>query len=553
MTTVTRSTLLTLTACVLFVSVEPAAGTGQKAEGGLAAGEALSPNQLARRVKAAVAMVEVKGRGKLGSAFCIHSSGLFLTNAHLLQGETLLVLNPGQPGEKTCPAAVVRTDPVQDLALLRAEGAGDLPALPLASDTRLEELADVWAFGCVLGPAPAFCATAATVRALPGKGSPPRIQLNATLDGGQCGGPVLDARGQVVGVVVGVQGPVSLVIPVGSALDFLARPEVQFEPPLIGPANLHRPVRFEARVTPLLPSAGPLTVQLLLKPADGKPKLHRMQPDGNLYRVTAVPWPLSLSQLPLRLQAQFADGLVEGAAADQDFKVGDDEVKLSEVRNIRLGAAPQVLLHDDRLLKGTLAGLGAVPLQLGGQTFTVDLARAEEVTYTPVPGTDRVTCVLVVHQGSKEVYRASRPAAYTFYNVQSALSNRFLAVRDAVPKDNADILQSEKDLARQQWRLVPSDCHPGCFHIQFLTTDPHKYLHVFMGNKANGGRVCLAGYDPDQVWRIIPADKGGTYWIQSDLSGLYLDVLAAGRPEGAPVGQALRNPAIEVWRFMDPK
>jgi hypothetical protein len=577
LTKVTGAAALMLTACILacgvFLFSDPATASGQKpaeekgpprapageatkrqpAEKRAAGGEVLSRALLARRAKAATALVEVKGRGRLGSAFCVHPAGLFLTNAHLLQGEMMLVLRPGQAGEQACPAAVVRTDPAQDLALLRVEGTGGLAALPLGPDAGPEELDDVWAFGCALGPAPAFCACPVSVRALPVKnGQPPRIQLNAALDGGQCGGPVLDGRGRVVGVLVGVQGPVSFVIPVASVVDFLAPPEVHFEPPLVGPANLHRPVCFEARVTPLLPSAGPLAVDLVLKPADSRPKPYPMQADGDTYRVMAVPLPGLPGRFPLRFQAQFDDGLLEASAADRVFRVGAEEVKLSEVRSMHLGAAPQVLLHDDKLLKGTPAGLDAVPLRLGGQTLTVDLARAEEVTYAPAAGTDRVTCVLVVRQGGKEVYRQSRPAAYTFYNVQSGFSNRYLAVRDVVPKDNADILQSERDLGKQQWRLVPSDRHPGCFHIQFQTTDPHKYLHVFQGNKAPGTRACLALYHPDQVWRIIPADRAGTYWIQSELTGLNLDVLGLNPNEGAVVGQAARHPQ-EVWRFKDPK
>ena len=85
-----------------------------------------------------------------------------------------------------------------------------------------------------------------------------------------------------------------------------------------------------------------------------------------------------------------------------------------------------------------------------------------------------------------------------------------------------------------------------------IRDSPHKYLHVFQANKAPGTRACLALYHPDQVWRVIPADKAGTYWIQSELTGLCLDVFGLNRNEGAVVGQAPRHPE-EVWRFKDPK
>jgi hypothetical protein len=157
-----------------------------------------------------------------------------------------------------------------------------------------------------------------------------------------------------------------------------------------------------------------------------------------------------------------------------------------------------------------------------------------------------------VKQDGKEIYRQSRPAAYTFYNLKTAVSNRFLAVRDALPRDNAEIVQSERDLGKQQWRLMSSDRHPGCFHIQYMTDDTCKYLEVFMGNKDHGGRVCLAAYHPDQVWRIIPADNPGYYYIQSDISGHCLDVTGGAREEGVRICQARCNPG-QVWRFLDPK
>jgi hypothetical protein len=570
---VTTTTGPMLTACVLacgaFAPAGPATATGQttaeqkkpaqetsrtqQPEKGTAAGAGLSPAQLAKSAKAATAVVEVKGRGRIGSAFCVHPAGLFLTNAHLIQGEITLVLNHGQETEKTCPAGVLRTDSEQDLALLRANGAKDFPAVPLGSDAGLEELADVWVFGYQLGPAPMFSASAATIKSLPPYNArPPRIQLSAALDAGHCGGPVLDKHGKVIGVVAAVQGGVSLATPASSVADFVARPEILFEPPLLGPANLHKAARFEARVTPLFPTATPLTVDLILKPSSSRARTYPMQANGDKYSVTAVPIPSLPGAFTVRLRAEFDDALLEATVADRAFKVGDQKVKLSQVRRIRIGPTPQVLLHDDKRFKGTLAGLDAVPMRLGGQTLSVDLAKALEVSYAPAAQTDRVWCTLLVKQGGKEILRQSRPAAYTFYNLQTAISNRFLAVRDALPRDNADIVQSERDRGKHQWRLVPSDRHPGCFHIQYMTDETCKYLEVFQANKGNGGRICLAAFHPDQVWRLIPTDKAGAYYIQSEVSGLCLDVIDGSRDEGARVGQALRHPQ-QVWRFLDPK
>src|SRR5262245_8175115 len=100
--------------------------------------------EIAKRGKAATAFAEVPGRG---TAFCVHPSGLFVTNEHVVRGsetaEVTLVLDPSLPTQRVLKAKVVRTDKDADLALLRAEGAKDLPSLPLGSVKGVSELADV--------------------------------------------------------------------------------------------------------------------------------------------------------------------------------------------------------------------------------------------------------------------------------------------------------------------------------------------------------------------------------------------------------------------------
>jgi hypothetical protein len=389
-----------------------------------AADQDLSRAQLAKIGKRATALIEVRLPGGFGygSAFCIHPSGLFLTNYHVTeraQGDITLVLNSGLKTEKAYPARVVRSYKDLDLALLRVEGAGGLPALALGSDEGLEELMEVVAvgfpFGVALAPGrqeyPAVSVNVGSITSLRRKdGRLYRIQLDAALNPGNSGGPVLNKKGKVVGVVVaGVRGSgVNFAIPASTVAAFIALPEVQFEPPLLGPADIHRPVRFEARVTPFLPSQGPLTVDLTLKPSRGKERTHRMEAEGDKYRVTVVPVPLAAGPWTLRLQAQFDNARLEASVTDRAFKVGDREVRLGEVHGIRLGARPRVLLHDGKRLEGAVSGLEAVPARVGEQTLSVNLAQAGEVRVRPATEADEVSCTLVVSQGGKEVFRYSQ-------------------------------------------------------------------------------------------------------------------------------------------------
>src|SRR5437899_1598946 len=117
-----------------------------------AADEGLSKAELAKLGKSATALVENKSRKAQGSAFCIHASGLFLTNQHVVAaGGTnevfSIILDPGLKTQKIVAADVVRSDKDLDLALLRVKDAKDLPALALGSVEGLSELQDVVAFG----------------------------------------------------------------------------------------------------------------------------------------------------------------------------------------------------------------------------------------------------------------------------------------------------------------------------------------------------------------------------------------------------------------------
>jgi S1-C subfamily serine protease len=184
--------------------------------------EPLPREKVVQAGKAATALVEVslaRGRG-YGSAFCVHPSGLFITNAHVVENalpSTIsLVLNPALQSQRRLAAKIVRIDKVNDLAVLRAEGVKDLPALPLGSPAGLAETMEIIAFGFPFGTQlslnrldpPAVSVNIGAITSLRMKDNKlQRIQVDAALNPGNSGGPLLDRRGTVVGVVVaGIRG-----------------------------------------------------------------------------------------------------------------------------------------------------------------------------------------------------------------------------------------------------------------------------------------------------------------------------------------------------------
>jgi WD40 repeat protein len=394
-----------------------------------AADEGLSRVEIARIGKPATALVEVKladGFG-YGSAFCIHPSGLFLTNDHVTasaQGDITLVLDSGLQTQKIYQARVVRADPQRDLALLRVEGVKDLPALTLGSDEKLGELMEVVAcgfpFGKMLAPSrqhyPAISINPGSITALRNNkdGILSAIQLDVALNEGNSGGPILDKTGKVVGVVVaglvdrgGGRTGVNFAIPVNSVARFLARPEVQFKPPALAANNMYKPVRFEAQVVPILPSRTPFMVDLLLKSASGREQTHHMEAAGDTYHVTTAPLPPPSEPVNVRLLVRLDDGLLSATVTDRAFKVGDRELKLSDTRSLQHKPRPRVLLQDGKTLDGTVTGLDAVPVRQGDRTLTVNLARAAEVNFSPALESNLLGYTLLVRQEGKEVFRLS--------------------------------------------------------------------------------------------------------------------------------------------------
>jgi hypothetical protein len=384
-----------------------------------AADEPLPRTEVARIGKAATALVENKPR--YGSAFCIHPAGLFITNAHVIpeagNGPITLILDAGLKTQKVLKAHVVRRDEGRDLALLRVEGKRELSALELGADDNLTELEELVALGFPFGPAlavergnyPTISVNVGSITALrrDHDGKLSRIQLDAVLNPGNSGGPVLDRRGKVVGVVVsGVWGTqVNMAVPVSHVRRFLEKPDVQFTPPRLDAAGLHKPVTFEARALPLLPGGKPPELELLLGAEGVEERRLGMAKEGDVYRVTAPAVPAADGPAAVRVQATYPGGSVAGSVDDTTLQVGTEKVPLSQVRSIRFAPRPTVTLADGKALTGEVPGLDRVRVRLGKVSLTLDLTQALEARFEPPAATDAVSYTLVVRQGGREVER----------------------------------------------------------------------------------------------------------------------------------------------------
>jgi len=177
--------------------------------------------RVAERLSPSVASLRVRRGG--GSGVVITPDGFLLTSAHVV-GSNRRVHATFTDGREL-EASVVGTDPLSDLALLRAEDRDLVPAV-LGDAERLRVGQLVVAIGNPNGFAGSV--TAGVVSAL-GRSLPTRagtatrivenvIQTDAALNPGNSGGALADSAGRVVGINTAVAGiGLGLAVPINEA------------------------------------------------------------------------------------------------------------------------------------------------------------------------------------------------------------------------------------------------------------------------------------------------------------------------------------------------
>ena len=156
---------------------------------------------LAERVRPSVVVVSFSGRdGKqqgLGTGFVISADGLIATNLHVI-GEARPIDVQFADGRTFSVSAIHATEKSMDLAVLKID-AKDLPALELGDSDQLKQGEQVIAIGNPLGLRHSVVSgVVSEKRELEGK---PMIQVAIPIERGNSGGPLLDMRGRVHGIV----------------------------------------------------------------------------------------------------------------------------------------------------------------------------------------------------------------------------------------------------------------------------------------------------------------------------------------------------------------
>jgi len=181
----------------------------------------LTPRVASLRVPQGSGRGDGRGGESLGSAVVFTGDGFLLTNAHVVgraQGGTALFSDG-----TSAPFTVVGSDPLSDLAVVRAGGPTPPPA-ELGEADRLVVGQLVVAVGSPLGLAGSVTAgvVSAVGRSLPTRGRETGlvedvIQTDAALNPGNSGGALADAHARVVGINTAVAGVgLGLAVPVNA-------------------------------------------------------------------------------------------------------------------------------------------------------------------------------------------------------------------------------------------------------------------------------------------------------------------------------------------------
>ena len=143
----------------------------------------------------------------LGSGVIVNSSGYILTNSHVVEGATDVKVSLSD--DRELPGQIVGTDPGTDIAVLKIK-ADHLSTLPLADSNKVEVGDIALALGNPFGVGRTVTMGIVSATGRGGLGIEDYedfIQTDASINPGNSGGPLVNVRGELIGVNTAILSP----------------------------------------------------------------------------------------------------------------------------------------------------------------------------------------------------------------------------------------------------------------------------------------------------------------------------------------------------------
>ena len=157
-------------------------------------------------------------RGALGSGFVIDSSGIVVTNNHVVGDAETVVVKFNDGRERN--GEVLGRDPATDLAVVRVEGGGPFESVAWGDSDRLRVGDSVFAVGSPFGLGNTVTSGIVSARGREIGAGPydDFLQVDAAINSGNSGGPLFDATGRVMGVNTAIFSPSGGNVGIGFAI-----------------------------------------------------------------------------------------------------------------------------------------------------------------------------------------------------------------------------------------------------------------------------------------------------------------------------------------------
>ncbi len=169
---------------------------------------------------------------KTGTGFVVSPNGYLLTCRHVTDGAIRVKV---ELGDQTFSGRVVAQNKQNDLAIVKID-ASDLPTVPLADSDAVQLAEEVRAIGFPLTDllGQNLTVTRGTIAGVGSENGLKRFHIDASINPGNSGGPLLNERGQVIGInsaklrAGGTISSIGFCVPSNYAKSFLDQHGVQF-------------------------------------------------------------------------------------------------------------------------------------------------------------------------------------------------------------------------------------------------------------------------------------------------------------------------------------